>query len=80
MAIERGWPILDITNPSHKVGRWRCITGAFYGSFLVGSVAGAGRSAPRQQREAIQAGASTGNDVGMALAGVSVKVLTVRTI
>ncbi len=76
VAIERGWPILDITNPSHNKWEMAVRTGAFYGSFLVGSVAGAlGGLLRGNSEEAIQAGASTGNDVGMALAGVSVKVL-----
>ncbi|MBD0023546.1 HAD-IB family hydrolase [Gordonia pseudamarae] len=76
VATDRGWPILDITNPTHNKWEMAVRTGAFYGSFLAGAAAGVVGGLVRGDREAaIQAGVSAGNDVGMALAGVDVKVL-----
>ncbi|GAC49049.1 HAD-IB family hydrolase [Gordonia aichiensis] len=76
-AKERGWPILDLRNPSHNRLGMALRTGAMYGSFLAGAAAGiAGGMVQRNRFETtVQTGIATGNDVGLALAGVHVDVI-----
>ena len=76
-AESRGWLILELRNPSHNRFGMALRTGAMYGSFLAGAAAGiAGGVVARSRFEsAVQTGIATGNDVGLALAGVHVDVL-----
>lgn len=76
-AQARGWPILDLRNPSHNRFGMALRTGAMYGSFLAGAAAGlAGGVVQRGRFETIvQSGIASGNDVGLSLAGVHVEVI-----
>ncbi len=79
VALERGWPILDLRNPhANRVGQV-LRTGAFYGSFFGGAAAGLAKGLLGGDRTAaMQAGVSGGLDVGLALSGVTVDVLDGR--
>ncbi|MCX2966834.1 HAD-IB family hydrolase [Gordonia aquimaris] len=74
-AEARGWPILDLKNPTYNRAGMLARTGAFYGSFIasaaVGFTAGLVRRNPQTLIEALP----TGVDVGLSLAGVHVRVL-----
>lgn len=77
-AEARGWPILELRNPSHNRVEMAVRTGAFYGTFLASAVAGAvggliGRGTAEQ---AMQSAVSEGTDVGLTLAGVDVRILS----
>lgn len=75
-AEARGWPILDLRNPSHN--RWTMLarTGAYYGTMLAsGAVGIAGELVRRDANVLLDSALPTGNEVGLALAGISVDVL-----
>lgn len=77
VAEERGWPILDLRNPSHNRLGMLLRTGAFYGSFLGGAAVGYGKGLFADDATgAMQSAVSSGLDVGLALAGVEVDVLS----
>jgi putative phosphoserine phosphatase/1-acylglycerol-3-phosphate O-acyltransferase len=76
-ASARGWPILDLRNPSHNRWAMAARTGACYGSFLASAAAGfvAGLVPGVGSETAMQAAVAMGTDVGLALAGIDVSVL-----
>ncbi|WP_448223225.1 HAD-IB family hydrolase [Gordonia iterans] len=79
VAEARGWPILDLKNPTYNKLGMALRTGAFYGSFLGGAAVGFGKSLVSSDRtDAMQSAVSSGLDVGFALAGVDVDVLSGR--
>ncbi|MDF3280354.1 HAD-IB family hydrolase [Gordonia sp. N1V] len=75
-AQARGWPILDLRNPTHNRLEMAVRTGAFYGTFLTSAAVGVLGGLVRRDRSAemMQSAVSGGMDVGLALAGVRVKV------
>lgn len=76
VAESRGWPILDLRNPSANKLAMAVRTGAFYGTFLGSAAVGfASGLLGRDRTEAMQEAVSTGLDAGLALAGVDVEVL-----
>lgn len=77
-AQARGWPILDLRNPSHNRIEMAVRTGAFYGTFLTSAAVGAlGGLFRRDHSETMmQTAVASGTDVGLALAGVEVDVLS----
>ncbi|MGC4932801.1 HAD-IB family hydrolase [Gordonia sp. DT30] len=77
-AEARGWPILDLRNPAHNEIEMAVRTGAFYGTFLTSAAAGALGGLLRRGRSEsmMQAAMSGGVDIGLALAGVRVDVLS----
>ncbi len=77
VAEARGWPILDLRNPTYNKLGMVARTGAFYGSFFGGAALGMVRGLFSEDRTAaMQAGVTEGLDVGFALAGVDVDVLS----
>ncbi|MFT3662925.1 MAG: HAD-IB family hydrolase [Gordonia sp. (in: high G+C Gram-positive bacteria)] len=79
VAEANDWPILDLKNPSHNRLGMALRTGAFYGSFLGGAAVGFGRSLVSPDRtEAMQSSIAAGLDLGFALSGVDVDVLSGR--
>ena len=79
VAEERDWPILDLRNPSYNTVGKVLRTGAFYGSFLGGAAVGMARGLFAGDRvAAMQEAVGEGLDVGFALAGVDVDVLSGR--
>ncbi|MGV9858205.1 HAD-IB family hydrolase [Gordonia sp. NPDC003425] len=76
-AQERGWPILDLRNPTHNRLGMVLRTSAMYGSFLTGAAAGVVGGLVRRGHsvEMMQTGIAGGNDVGLTLAGVEVEVV-----
>ncbi|MFZ2511614.1 MAG: HAD-IB family hydrolase [Gordonia sp. (in: high G+C Gram-positive bacteria)] len=77
VAETRGWPILDLRNPSYNTLGMVARTGAFYGSFFGGAALGVVRGLFSDDRTAaMQSGVAEGLDVGFALAGVDVDVLS----
>lgn len=78
-AYTRGWPILDLPTPSPP-GVSRVVrTAAYYGSFVAGSALGAVLGALRGDGTAIaDIGMPLGNDIGLALAGVDIDVVSGR--
>ncbi|EGD55499.1 HAD-IB family hydrolase [Gordonia neofelifaecis] len=76
VAESRGWPILDLRNPTYNRIGMLARTGAFYGSFLGGAAVGFAKSVLSDDgTEAMQQGVSSGIDAGFAMAGVRVEVL-----
>ncbi|GAC57637.1 1-acylglycerol-3-phosphate O-acyltransferase [Gordonia hirsuta DSM 44140 = NBRC 16056] len=77
VAEQRGWPILDLRNPHYNKVGMLLRTSAFYGSFLGGAAVGVARGLLGGDRvEAMQESVSGGLDLGFALAGVDVDVLS----
>lgn len=75
-AEARGWPILDLRNPSYNRLAMAARTGAFYGSFISSAAIGvAGGLLRRDPSILVDSAIPTGNDIGLAIAGVSVRVL-----
>ncbi|AZG47515.1 HAD-IB family hydrolase [Gordonia insulae] len=75
-AEARGWPILDLRNPSYNRVAMAARTGAFYGSFIGSAALGfVGGLVRRDPNVLVESAIPTGNDVGLALAGVGVDVL-----
>ncbi len=74
-AQARGWPIIDITNPTYNRIGMLARTSAFYGSFLASAAIGFTAGLVRRDPNALIATLPTGNDVGLSLAGVHVQVL-----
>ena len=75
-AEARGWPIIDLRNPRHNRMAMAVRTGAFYGSFIGAAVLGAaGGLVRRDPSVLVESAIPTGNDVGLALAGIDVAVL-----
>lgn len=76
VAEARGWPILDLRNPSANPLAMAVRTGAFYGTFLGSAAIGfASGLLGRDRTEAMQGAVASGLDAGLALAGVDVAVL-----
>ncbi|GAC80083.1 putative phosphoserine phosphatase / 1-acylglycerol-3-phosphate O-acyltransferase [Gordonia malaquae] len=80
VAEARGWPILELRNPSHSALSMIARTSAFYGSFLGGAAVGIakGLMGGEDSTAAMQDAVASGIDTGFALAGVSVDVLDGR--
>lgn len=77
VAEARGWPILDLRNPTYNRLGMMARTGAFYGSFLGGAAFGVVKGLFSDDRTAaMQSAVADGLDVGFALAGVDVDVLS----
>ncbi len=76
VAEERGWPILDLTNPTYHRGAMLARTAAFYGTFVASAGIGlVGSALRRDPGFLIKEALPTGNALGMTLAGVRVSVL-----
>ncbi|NMN99797.1 HAD-IB family hydrolase [Gordonia sp. TBRC 11910] len=76
VAESRGWPILDLSNPSYSTVGQVVRTSAFYGAFLGGAAVGFVRGMlSDNSSEAMQTSVAEGIDAGFALAGVNVEVL-----
>lgn len=77
VAESRGWPILELTNPTYHRGAMVARTAAFYGSFLASAAAGiAGSVLSRDSRVLIEEALPRGNDLGLTLSGVRVEVVS----
>ncbi|PWD43720.1 HAD family hydrolase [Gordonia paraffinivorans] len=74
-AEARGWPIIDLKNPTYNKFGMLARTGAFYGSFLASAAVGVAAGIVRRDPQALVEALPTGNDVGLSLAGVHVQVL-----
>lgn len=76
-AQRRGWPILDVRNPSNNRMAMAVRTSALYGSFLASATVGfaAGMIPGVGSESAMQHAVAAGIDGGLALAGVDVAVL-----
>ncbi|MGC4961207.1 HAD-IB family hydrolase [Gordonia sp. DT218] len=75
-AQARGWPILDLRNPSYNRLAMAARTGAFYGSFIGSAVLGAaGGLVRRDPSVLVESAIPAGNDLGLRIAGVGVRVL-----
>ena len=76
VAESRGWPILDLHNPTYNTLGMVARTSAFYGSFLGGAAVGFAKGLLSDDgTDAMQGAVSAGIDTGFALAGVRVEVL-----
>ncbi|HEY1442656.1 MAG TPA: HAD-IB family hydrolase [Mycobacterium sp.] len=76
-ARARAWPILDIPKRSQPVGELVARTAAYYGSFVAGAALGALVGAFRRDPTVLaNNGLPLGNDVGLALAGIRVQVVS----
>ncbi|MBM7368544.1 HAD-IB family hydrolase [Gordonia hydrophobica] len=76
VAESRGWPILDLHNPTYNTLGMMARTSAFYGSFLSGAAVGFAKGLISEDgTDAMQGAVSAGIDTGFALAGVRVEVL-----
>lgn len=79
VAESRGWPILDMHNPSYNRLGMLARTTAFYGSFLGSAAVGFAKGLVSDDgTETMQQSVSAGIDTGFALAGVNVEVLDGR--
>lgn len=79
VAEARGWPILDLRNPSHNTIGKLARTSAFYGAFLGSAAVGFAKGMiSDDSTEAMQSAIASGIDTGFALAGVTVNVLDGR--
>ncbi|GAA3970971.1 HAD-IB family hydrolase [Gordonia caeni] len=77
VAEAKGWPILDLRNPTYNKLGMLLRTGAFYGTFLGGAAVGFGKSLLSDDSTAVmQSSITSGLDVGLTLAGVDVDVLS----
>ena len=74
-AEARGWPIIDIRNPTYNRVGMLARTSAFYGSFLTSAAVGFAGGLLRGDAGTLVEALPTGNDVGLSLAGVHVQVL-----
>ncbi|MEE3852107.1 HAD-IB family hydrolase [Gordonia sp. LSe1-13] len=74
-AEARGWPILDLKNPTYNRAGMLARTGAFYGSFITSAAVGFTAGLVRRNPQALVETLPTGVDVGLSLAGVHVRVL-----
>lgn len=78
-AESRGWPVLDLSNPTHHRGLMLARTGAFYASFVGAATVGiAGSLLRRDPAVLIEQALPQGNEIGMALGGVRVSVVSGR--
>lgn len=79
VAESRGWPVLDMRNPSYNRLGMLARTSAFYGSFLGGAAVGFAKGLVSDDgTETMQQSVSAGIDTGFAFAGVNVEVLDGR--
>lgn len=75
-ATARGWPIIDLRNPSVNPLMSLARTGAFYGSFIGSAAVGVvGGLLTGNPKEFAEKALPMGNDLGLTLAGVGVRVL-----
>ncbi|SIR62944.1 HAD-IB family hydrolase [Williamsia sterculiae] len=75
-AEERGWPIIDLRNPSTGLLESAARTGAFYGTVIGSAALGFTGSLLSRNRDVfVNLALPTGTDLGLALAGVNVSVL-----
>ncbi|WLP88707.1 HAD-IB family hydrolase [Gordonia sp. NB41Y] len=74
-AESRGWPIIDLKNPTYNRVGMLARTGAFYGSFIASAAVGLTTGLIRRDRHALVDILPTGTDVGLSLAGIHVQVL-----
>ncbi len=74
-AEARGWPILDLKNPTHNTVAMLARTSAFYGTFIASAAIGVTSGLVRRNPDVLMETLPTGNDVGLSLAGVHVRVL-----
>jgi putative phosphoserine phosphatase/1-acylglycerol-3-phosphate O-acyltransferase len=77
-ADERGWPVLVCASRPGRPGvRQIARTVAFYGGMAAGMSAGVGIGLLRQSRQTIiDVGGEVGADLGLALAGIDVRVVS----
>ena len=77
-AEERGWPILRCASrPATPGARALARTAAFYGGMAAGMWAGVGVGLLRRSRQAlVEVGGDVGSELGLALAGIDVRILT----
>lgn len=74
-AETRGWPIIDLKNPTYNRLGMLARTGAFYSSFLASAAVGVTTGLVRRDPSALVEALPTGTDVGLSLAGIHVQVL-----
>ncbi|MGW0035505.1 HAD-IB family hydrolase [Gordonia sp. NPDC003376] len=74
-AESRGWPIIDLKNPTYNRVGMLARTGAFYGSFIASAAVGLTTGLIRRDPHALVDILPTGTDVGLSLAGIHVRVL-----
>lgn len=78
-AESRGWPVLDLSNPRHSRGLMLARTSAFYGAFVAAAAVGiAGSLVRRDPAVLVEQALPQGNEIGMALGGVRVRVVSGR--
>lgn len=75
VAESRGWPILELRNPSHHKGLMLARTAAFYSAFVASAAAGIVGGLTRRDPHLMMQTLPKGNDLGLALAGVRVDIL-----
>lgn len=75
-AESRGWPILDFANPEHNTAIMAVRTAAYYASFVGSAGLGlVGGLLTRDPTMLVRRALPIGNDLGMAMAGVDVRVV-----
>ncbi|MFW0793733.1 HAD-IB family hydrolase [Gordonia sp. CPCC 205515] len=74
-AQARGWPIIDLRNPSANPLVSLARTGAFYGSFIGSAAVGVAGSVLTLDPKFAEKALPVGNDLGLTLAGVEVRVI-----
>jgi putative phosphoserine phosphatase/1-acylglycerol-3-phosphate O-acyltransferase len=75
-ACARSWAILDFPKPRELKPMLAARTAAYYGSFVGGAMFGAIIGAARRDPSAVASiGLPLGNDLGLALAGIRIKVV-----
>jgi putative phosphoserine phosphatase/1-acylglycerol-3-phosphate O-acyltransferase len=78
-AELRGWPILDFPKPARNRALMAARTAAFYAGFVGSAAVGAvGSAVTRDPRPLVQYSVPFGSDLGLALAGVHVRVVRGR--
>lgn len=76
VAESRGWPILELRNPTHNKGLMLARTGAFYSSFIASAAAGiAGSMLSGDPSVFVEQALPRGNELGLALSGVRIDVV-----
>ena len=75
-AEARGWPIIDLRNPAPSRAEMAVRTGAYYATVVGSATLGfAGSLLSRNPDVFVDMALPAGNDLGLALAGVDVKIL-----
>lgn len=74
-AERRGWPIIELRNPTYNRAGMLVRTGAMYASFMTSAALGAAGGLLRRDPDTLVEALPVGTDVGLSLAGVHVQVL-----